>query len=228
MARLKGSVLGELSGKLGNLTARIVNGKTIFAQRPTSFHVNMAPELVAIRNRFAVTISFAKNLIALTGLYQVWTRVKTTGMSAFNYAVKMNFESSSADKPTINNMLTPKDGFPLDVTTAEVTADTITAQLAALDTVMIPKDEERQLIPNLVLCYYNPVNADDAPYEVVPIQVDPQLIDTANPLVLNIPLNIVQKQIAAKYQNSILYLALTTLDQDDKMIQYSATYTQDN
>ena len=228
MARLKGSVLGELSGKLGNLTARIVNGKTIFAQRPTSFHVNMAPELVAIRNQFAVTVSLAKNLIALSGLYQVWTRVKTAGMSAFNYAVKMNFDSSAADKPTTANILTPNDGFPLNVTTAEVGADTVTAQIEALDTVMIPTEEERQFTPNIVICYYNPTNPEDAPYAIVPVKALPQLMDTVNPIALNVALNIVQQQTAAKYQNSILYLALTTSDLDGKVIQYSATYAQDS
>ena len=40
--------------------------------------------------------------------------------------------------------------------------------------------------------------------------------------------NTVKKQTVAKYQNSILFLALTTHDQDGKVIQYSATYAQDN
>ena len=125
-------------------------------------------------------------------------------------------------------MLTPKDGFPLNVTTAEVTADTITAQIAALDTVMIPTAEEREFTPNLVLCYYNPVNPEDAPYAVVPVKAIPQVMDTVNPIALNIALDLVQQQTAAKYQNSILYLALTTHDLDGKVIQYSATYAQDN
>ena len=184
--------------------------------------------MVEIRKKFAVAISFVTNMLSLSALNEVWSKIKPANMSEYNFGVKQNYPLSSAEKPTVNNMLTPKDGFPLDVTTAEVTADTVTAQLAALDTVMIPADEERELTPNLVLCYYNPVNAEDAPYAIVPVAVESQIIDTANPLALNIPLNIVQKQTAAKYQNSILFLALTTHDQDGKVIQYSATYAQDN
>ena len=114
------------------------------------------------------------------------------------------------------------------MTTAEVTADTITAQIAALDTVMIPTAEEREFTPNLVLCYYNPVDPEDAPYAVVPVKALPQVMDTVNPIALNIALDLVQQQTAAKYQNSTLYLALTTHDLDGKVIQYSTTYAQDN
>ena len=228
MARLKGSVLGELSGKLGNLTARIVNGKTIFAQRPTSFHVNMAPELVAIRKKFAVTVNFAKNLIKYSDLYQIWDKLKTGEMSVFNFVVKTNFNSSAEEKPTTDNMLTPKDGFVPDVTAAEVTADAITAQIAPLNTVMVMDALEMKLVPHLLLCFYNPVNAEDAPYALVPVEATPMPLDDVNPVALNIPLNVVQQATAAKYQNSILYLAFTTQDIEGKLVQYSATYAQDN
>ena len=228
MAELKGSVLGNFSGKIGNLTARIVNGRTIFAQRPSSFHVNNDPALVAIRKQFAVTISFAKNLVALSNLYQIWNKLKTSGMSAFNYAVKKNFDSSSADKPTTDNILTPEGGFPLSVTSADVTADAITVQLPSLESIMILSQDEREITPNVVLCYYNPTNPEDAPYAVVPVQAASEVIDPLNPLTFNIPLNVIQKGIAAKYQNSILYLAMTTSDKNGLLTQYSSTYTQDN
>jgi len=46
MARLSGSVLGNLSGKLGNLAARTKNGETILSARPSSFNVSQAPATV--------------------------------------------------------------------------------------------------------------------------------------------------------------------------------------
>ena len=39
MARIKGSALGNLSGRLGNLSARTRNGETILGARPSSFNV---------------------------------------------------------------------------------------------------------------------------------------------------------------------------------------------
>ena len=228
MAVIKGSVLGELSGRLGNLAARCTNGRTILSRRPAKFNTNNSPVMVEIRKKFAVTVSFAANMLSLPSLKDVWSRITPSGLSEFNFSVKKNYALSSADKPTVDNMLTPMEGFPLDVTAAEVTADAVTAQIAPLNTVMIMSPDEMRVTPNLVLCCYNPINAEDAPYAVIPVTAASLMLDDVNPIALNVPLNVVQKAIAAKYQNTILYLALTTQDINGKLIQYSATYAQDN
>ena len=228
MAELRGSVIGELSGKLGNLAARIMNGRTILAQRPTSFKTNNAPYMVEIRKKFKVSCIFAKNVITLSALYQVWNKMKKAGLSAYNEVCKLNYYESAADKPTTDNVLTPEGGFPLPVTVAAVAADNVTATITALETVMIASAEERNYVPNGLICYYNPVNPEDAPYAITTIKQAPDLLDTVNPIDLNIPLNVVQQNLGAKYQSSILYLALATLDADGKVIQYSSTYAQDN
>ena len=228
MAELRGSVIGELSGKLGNLAARIVNGRTILAQRPTSYKTNNAPYMVEIRQKFKVSGIFAKNVITLSALYQVWNKVKKARLSAYNEICKLNYFESAADKPTVDNVLTPEGGFPLPVTVAAVAAVNVTATLAALDTVMIASEEERDFVSNGLICYYNPVNPEDAPYAITKIESAPDSLDTVNPIELNIPLNVVQQNLAAKYQNSILYLVLATLDGDGKVIQYSSTYAKDS
>ena len=228
MAELRGSVIGELSGKLGNLAARIVNGRTILAQRPTSFKTNNAPYMVEIRKKFKVSCIFAKNVITLSALYQVWNKMKKAGLSAFNEICKLNYYESAADKPTVDNVLTPEGGFPLPVTVAAVAADNVTATIAPLDTVLIVSEAERNFTANGLICYYNPVNPEDTPYAITTIVTAPDLIDTVNPIDLNIPLNVVQQNLAAKYQSSILYLALTTLDADGSVVQYSSTYAKDS
>jgi len=228
MAVLKGSVIGQLSGKLGDLAARCIQGRTVLGRRPVSFTVNYSPAMVEIRKKFAVSVSFVKNLLSLATLVVIWDKVKVSGMSAYNYGVKQNYSPSSADKPTVDNILTPAGGFPLPVTVAAVAADSVTATIAALDTVMIASDEERDFVTNGLICYYNPINPEDAPYAITAIKQAPDSLDTVNPIALNIPLNIVQQNLGAKYQSSILYLIIATLDGDGKVVQYSSTYAQDN
>ncbi len=228
MAELRGSVIGELRGKLGNLAARIVNGRTILAQRPTSFKTNNAPYMVEIRKKFKVTGIFAKNVITLSSLYQIWNKFKKAGLSAYNEICKLNYVESDADKPTVDNLLTPPGGFPLPVTVAAVAADNVTATITALDTVMIASNEERDFVADGLICYYNPVDPGDAPFAITKIESATDPLDTVNPIDLNIPLNVVQQNLAAKYQSSILYLSLATLDADGKVVQYSSTYAQDN
>ncbi len=227
MAELKGSVIGELRGRLGNLSARIIDGRTILSQRPTSFHVNNSDVMIAIRQKFAVTVSFVKSLITMSALYQIWTKAKTSRMSAFNFGFRNNFPKSATEKPTVDNMLTPPGGFPLDVTVAAVAENAVTATIAPLDTVTIVSADERNFVINGLICYYNPTNPEEAPYSIVPIYTAPDLVDTVNPIDVNIPLDVVQQATGAKYQKSILYLALATLDADSKVIQYSSTFAQD-
>ncbi len=228
MAVIKNSVIGQFSGKLGGLAARIVRGRTILSQRPTSFRVNNSPVMVEIRQKFAVTISFVTSMLTLSALHEIWDKVKDVSMSVYNYGVRKNFPLSSAEKPTLDNMLTPKDGFPLTITSAAVAADAVTAEIAPLNTVMVHDFAEREVKANLLLCFYNPVNIEDAPYAIVPVKADNQMFDDVNPVVLNVPLDVTQQRTAAKYQNSILYLALTTHDVDGKVVQYSSTYSQEN
>ena len=230
MAVLKGNVLGDISGKLGKLAARIIYGRTILAARPVTFNVSYTPELVEIRKKFAVTSNFVKNLISHSPLYEIWQKVKEAGMSAANYAFKLNFGLSSGEKPTVNNIITPADGFPLPVSLATVSPTAVNIQTDALNTVTSVIDEavERNCLINAVVCYYNPVSAEDAPFAVTPIASAQQLIDLANPLTFDMALNIDQQLLAAKYQNSILFAAIVTLDVYDKVVHYSSTFSQDN
>jgi hypothetical protein len=228
MAVVKGSVIGYLSGKLGLLSARTIKGRTILAARPTNFNVSYVPALVEIRKKFAVTGKFVRNLLNLSALYQIWTRVKEKDLSVFNTTFKKNFSLSSADKPTKDNIITPSEGFALPVTTATVGEDKVTLVLAALNTaVIIDEQIERNYVINGMLCYYNPVNAEDEPFALLGLVKAPAVVDTTHPLTIEIPLNVVQQAIMEKYQSSILYVALATLDAGNKVVQYSSTFNQE-
>ena len=70
MAILNGNVIGNMRGRLGNLSARTVDGKTIMSARPSSFNVNYDPAVVENRQKFAVTANLSKNILSLSNLKQ--------------------------------------------------------------------------------------------------------------------------------------------------------------
>lgn len=107
MARLSGSVLGNLSGKLGNLAARTINGSTVLEARPSSFAVSQSPQSVSVRKKFRVTTKLAKSIVHLDDLKSIWNIARLPGLSAFNTVVKNNFAFSDEDKPSEQNALTP-------------------------------------------------------------------------------------------------------------------------
>lgn len=223
MAILNGNVIGNLRGRLGNLTARTVEGKTILAARPSSFNVNYDPAVVEVRQKFAVTGNFAKNVLSLATLEAIWKTVKESGMTVFNTIFKNNFGYSGPDKPTADNIITP-GGFGLPVTAAAVAADNITASLDALNTVTVFTPEEVGFSANALVCFSNPNNPDDKPYQIIALSKDVANFDFTQAYDLQIDLDVNQKLIAAKYANSILYLSVASKTADGKLVQYSSTY----
>ncbi len=223
MAILNGNVIGNMRGKLGNLTARTVDGKTIMAARPSSFNVNYDPAVVEVRQKFAVTANLSKNILSLAALEAIWKTIKGSGISVFNTIFKYNFSYSSTDKPTVDNIITP-GGFGLPVDTAAVDADKITASLLALNTAAIFAPEEVNLSANALVCFTDPTNPDDAPYQIVSCTKEVPNFNFTQAYALQIDLDVKQKLVAAKYTKNILLLSVASKTADGKVVQYSSTY----
>ena len=222
MAILNGNVIGNLSGKLGNLSARTVEGKTILAARPSSFNVNYDPAVVEVRQKFAVTASFSKNILSLLTLAAIWQLVKESGISVYNTIFKNNFAFSGTDKPTENNIITP-GGFGLPVTAAAVGADNITASFDALNTVSVFTPEEVNLTACALVCFNNPINDADKPYQTIALSKDIVNFNYTEAYDLQMDFDARQKLIAGKYANSILYLSVASKTAEGKVVQYSST-----
>lgn len=225
MAIVKGNVLGNLSGRLGNLSARTIEGRTILAARPSSFNASQDPSVIEIRKKFSVTGNLVKVLLSLSALYEIWKKVKTAGMTVYNYAFKNNFAYSSAAKPTDQNIITP-GGFALPVQAATVEADNVSVQLLALNTASVFTPEEVNLSANGVLCYFSPTNPEDPEYQITSLNAELPSYNFTQPFTVDIALNVLQQAVAAKYQNSILFFIVASKDADGKIVQYSATYTK--
>jgi hypothetical protein len=227
MAIVNGNVIGNLSGKLGNLSARTVDGRTILAARPSSFNASQEPAVLTVRQKFSVTAKFASAILALTSLVSIWKKVRNVASSVFNEVFQSNFAYSSIEKPTEQNIIAP-EGFPLQISTAAVEADKITASLPALNTASVFGADEVNLSANVLVCYHDPANEEDEPYKIISLSKEVAAYNFAQTYDLEIDLNATQKNIAAKYQHSILYVCVVTKTADGKVVQNSSTFTKLN
>jgi len=223
MAILNGNVIGNLRGRLGNLTARTVDGKTIMAARPSSFNVNYDPAVVAIRQRFSVTATLSKNILSLATLETIWKTVKGAGISVYNTIFQSNFAYSGTGKPTVDNIITP-GGFGLPVDVAAVAADKVTASLLALDTEAVFTPEEVNLSANAVVCFTDPTDPADEPFQVIALSKEVAGFDFSAANDLELDFDVKQKLIAAKYTKNILLLSVASKTAEGKVVQYSSTY----
>ena len=227
MARVTGNVLGNLRGRLGNLSARTVNGQTILSARPESFTLSQTPESIQARKKFGVTGSFSKFIAEVQMLNEIWAKVKLPGISVFNTMFKKNYPFSSTSNPTIDNIITP-GGFGIPVTSAVVSENDVSLELAALNTNAVFSADEVDLSIATLVMYYNPINPEDDAFKVIKLTKDQAAYDFSTSYTATLNLDVVQKQVAAKYLNSIMYLAVASKTSDGKIVQYSATYSQEN
>lgn len=225
MASLSGNVIGNLSGKLGNLSARTINGRTVLAARPSSYNASQEPQSLEVRQKFSVTASFSKSILSLATLDEIWKKVKQTGISVFNTVFKNNFAFSSIDKPSLSNIITP-GGFGLPIATAVVGADKITATLPALNSLSVFDADEVNVSVNALVVFHDPANPDDASFQIISLSKEVANFDFTQTYELQLDFNVLQEAVAVKYGKSILYVAIATKDAAGKVVQYSSTYSK--
>ena len=223
MARLKGSVLGNLSGRLGNLSARTNNGETILAARPSSFNASQSPVVVAVRKKFSVSAQIAKVVDNIDDLKKIWDKVKPAGISVYNALIQKNFQYSDTQRPTAQNIITP-GGFNLGVTSALIGADTVTVDLPALNTQANFTAADKDLSISMLLIGFDPVDENDAYYKIMPFNYTESDYDPAQTLEAVVNLDQFSKSELARYNQKVLLVGAVTKDADANIIKYSATY----
>lgn len=199
MARVSGNVLGNLSGKLGNLSARTLEGQTILAARPSSFEVSQSEASIAARAKFAVTGTLAKHIMDIAVLALVWAKSKLPGMSVYNTLFKKNYPFTASDKPTTDNIITP-GGFALPVSAATLSATSLALEIDGLDNGMVVTSDDIDLTIAALVVYFNPIDPEDEDYKIIKLSKDEAGFDFSADYVGSINLNVVQQAIAAKYQ----------------------------
>ncbi len=223
MARLKGSILGNLSGRLGNLSARTRNGETYLGARPSSFNVSNAPAVVEVRKKFLVSSQLAKVVGKIDDLKKIWDKVKPVGTSVYNTVIQKNFEYSDIQRPTAQNIITP-GGFNLGVTSALIGADTITVDLPALNTQANFTAADKDLSISMILIGFDPVDENDAYYKIMPFNYTETDYDPAQTLEAVVNLDQFSKSELARYNQKVLLVGAVTKDAAANIIKYSATY----
>lgn len=84
MAKLDEQLLGKVSGKLGNLVYRNINGKTFISVRPPKYNVTNTKESRKVKKGFKNLIAFASFVNKIPELKKVWSKREVKGVRAYN------------------------------------------------------------------------------------------------------------------------------------------------
>jgi hypothetical protein len=224
MARVFGGAIGTFRGKFGKLSARIVEGDTILCTPSPSVRVSNDPKCVEVRQKFKVTIKFASNVNGLLTLHDIWKQVRDPKTSAFNTICKHNYQFSDVIAPTLNNIITPDNGFDSPLTTAVIANGKLTGTLAALSSAKDILPEEVNLSINAIICLNDPKVSGDSFYYLLSLSKEIANFNFSQAYNFEIDLSDASVNKIAKYNQKFIYLAVASKSADNKVIKYSKSY----
>jgi len=115
MAHLKKNILGNFSGKIGNISSRIQKGNTIFSSLPDNFSKPMDENSILRRNKFKTSIKMNSAIFSSDILKSLWTELTPVSMNYRNYLMKQNYKSlDNSNIITEATQLTPFVGTRFD------------------------------------------------------------------------------------------------------------------
>lgn len=115
MARLDKSVLGFVSGKMGDVVFRRMNGKKFISLSAKKYKISQSDKAKEGRANFAALVKFAKFINSIPELKEVWSTAKIEGTNSYHRIIKYNSKLINSGKLTKANKITP-DGLALRIT----------------------------------------------------------------------------------------------------------------
>lgn len=224
MANLVQSVLGKVSGRVGDLVFRQRDGKNIIAVRPASFIPGTDQASYDRRARFRLAGKLASVIDNISDLRQVWDEY-SPNKSPFQNLVSVNYPYIDAAGTPGSFKLVPQTGFGTTTTLLTLSPTEVQAEINALGTnkgIDLSEEVSAKLISLVYLSDPSDINAEEYQFIVnesaeIPLQL-------ASALVFSIPLMNQDTELFNAYQARNGYFVLVTLDADGNVIHFSNTF----
>ena len=224
MAELKKTVLGKVSGAVGDIVFRERDGKNYIGLRPGSFIPGTDPASVARRQRFLLTLKSGSAINSLQPLKALWNGVKPSSLSAFNYIVKTNYRYVTSAAISDLLKIVPDNGF--GVTVADNNVDRMRVRVLA-EAIGTNAGINTTLEPNIMMASLvflsSPVDESVGAYSIISSVSPAQPTSLTEQLTFDAYLTNQQQMVFDKYQITKTFVAIVTLDSDDLPVHYSST-----
>jgi len=223
MANLKEKVLGSVSGGLGDIIFRNVKGKNVISMKPASFNTPQDPGSVARRGKFLMVVKLAASINSNVQLKSIWKQFGPSGLSIINTLVKTNYLNVTPDDINDSMLLVPSGGFGITPVSVDKTADQVVIDLQAIGTASgIDTGIEKKLRLMMILFLKSPVIVENtAPYAFISLSSGILNTSLTVPLTFTALLMSNQSLLFNQYQESKVFFALVTLNEQEDLIRHS-------
>ncbi len=225
MAELKKTILGKVSGAVGDVLFRQRNGKNIVGTKPSSFIPGNDPASVSRRAKFALSIGLAKSMNSIPELKSVWKSKTPSGLTPYNYMIKTNYVNIEQDNISDYAVLVPDIGFGVTVTAVSIDSSGVQVDVDAIgNSAGIDAAVEQSILLASVIYMNNPVDNTVKQNGFLTAVSTAQSLSLTNPLSFQVSFNNQETQLFDKYQAHKGFFTLLTLDANSNVVHYSSTF----
>jgi hypothetical protein len=224
MAKLNKSVLGKVSGAVGDILFRQREGKNYIGLKPGSFIPGTDPASIERRQRFLLALKSGSSVNSVSELKDLWADVTPAGNSPFNYIVKTNYRYVTSTTVSDLLPLVPDGGFGvtlsdsnIDRTRVRMIIDPIGSN-AGINTLLEPN-----IMAACVMFLSTPLDESVGAYSLLNVVSASQPVNLTQQLSFDANLTSQQQVIFDKYQDKKTFAAFITLDAAGASVHYSST-----
>jgi hypothetical protein len=139
---------------------------------------------------------------------------------------KSNFNLSSTQSPTVNNIITPYGNWWSPVMDVSINQEKLTGSLDPFNEHIEIAYNETKVSINAVICLIGPKEATDNYYSIFSLSKEVAEFDFSKQYDFEIDLTPEKGALIAKYNQNIIYLAVATKSTDNKIFHYSKPYSK--
>jgi hypothetical protein len=224
MAQLKKTVLGKVSGAVGDIVFRQRDGKNYIGMRPESFIPGSDPASIARRKRFLLALKSGSAINTIPQLKTLWSNVTPSGLSSFNYIVQTNYRYVTSTDISDLLKLVPGNGFGVNVSNNDVDRLRVRVVISAIGVnAGINTLVETSLKMTCVLFMSSPVDESVSAYSLLSLISPAVPISLAQDVSFDAILTSQQALLFDKYRVIKTFIAIVTLDATGNPVHYSGS-----
>lgn len=224
MLRLVRNAKDYLQKKIEVFALRSGNGQ-IIQRTPSNNEEIILPKCIdtSIKNEIMKDIVF--KVMSLPDLYEIWYSNNKPKITVEDKIFYSNYDYITLDGPTIKNIITP-NGFCSPVRKVYFFASKFIISLEKMNTIEAISAEETNLSLNVLISFLDPEMQTDFLYKNIVFTDEFKRFDFSDKYDVEINFNDEEKALFAMYNQWIIYISVATKTADNRVVQYSRTYSK--
>lgn len=225
MAKLNKQVIGQLSGKIGDIVIRKRNGKNFASSRPASFFPGFDAASVGRRDRFGIACKFSSKVYALPYLKKIWKSNLPPGSYPYNQITKLNYGYAEPGELSDKAVIVPESGFNIKAATSALFPP---CMQVVIDKIGSNPGIDPLKEPVLKICTViyltNPKDESSCPFDYISLvsEGEPAVPDSQTAFKLFYTGKDIE--LFDSYTDRKAFSALISLDADDNPVHFSRTF----